>query len=567
MPKVKKARDPHHIPRPPNSFFLYRQERLPALQQEYAARGTPLLATELAKILGQEFRQLSTEMKARLEEKRLEVELQHQRDHPGWKFAPKKAQQAESKVVHPPKAKKGRGITKKAASTAGSSSQATGQPADGSPNCFYSTFYVQPPAYPNAQTPKGSASLAPQSRPRSTPVSASPAPPASERSDIHDLNTVAPIELPHSIQGTPLNVYPNVGFEGRGSVSSAGRPASSASSVSQSSLNSSSCASTADMSAILRVQSPASNFDSTSPASSAYQSRAPSQVLYQNSVPMDLPVVQQRPSHASGEYSIPQVSFHHPSGSHPHLTSSSSQYPVSTFNSMSSLHVAASQDNGASSNGEFYHFPVLWPGVESRAGLGRDEIVVPGVAPDAFELDFGSQPLENYDTQTMQDDLSILQNDFRALERWIQESNGESNEQHVEQAADLDVSIENVDTIPEEKQTEIDHSEVSVRDFSVLQSNDGQVLSSHTTDEAPVQRGSVRDLSEDASSSIDGSSDVVISPTTRISPEESGQLLYRTSECHLGFSYPNFFLEESPSSQSEDSYPELLLSQAADLDD
>ena len=86
MLEMKPRNDAMHIPRPPNSFILFRKDS----HHQYRARYPDISNGALSKLIAKAWRVLPTQEKSAYQKKAMEVRRLHQKLYPQWRYAPKR---------------------------------------------------------------------------------------------------------------------------------------------------------------------------------------------------------------------------------------------------------------------------------------------------------------------------------------------------------------------------------------------------------------------------------------------------------------------------------------------
>ena len=84
--------DDHHIKRPLNSFMVWAKER----RREMNRDNPKMRNAEISKILGEEWRQLSDEVKKPFVEEAIRLRRQHKIDHPNYRYRPRRKNRLEA---------------------------------------------------------------------------------------------------------------------------------------------------------------------------------------------------------------------------------------------------------------------------------------------------------------------------------------------------------------------------------------------------------------------------------------------------------------------------------------
>lgn len=88
-------RKPKKIPRPPNSFIIFRSEHQGRIKQEQP----DLPNTEISRVIGHMWHKLTTDEKKIYEARAIEAKQEHAVKHPTWKFCPKRRKRRSSAYV------------------------------------------------------------------------------------------------------------------------------------------------------------------------------------------------------------------------------------------------------------------------------------------------------------------------------------------------------------------------------------------------------------------------------------------------------------------------------------
>ncbi|KXS15771.1 hypothetical protein M427DRAFT_98607 [Gonapodya prolifera JEL478] len=88
------------VPRPPNSFILYRREASRAIISEHLERGEAISNIKVSKLVGERWANESREVKQKYAKMALECRKKHMELYPGYKYTPRKQKPRRCKREH-----------------------------------------------------------------------------------------------------------------------------------------------------------------------------------------------------------------------------------------------------------------------------------------------------------------------------------------------------------------------------------------------------------------------------------------------------------------------------------
>lgn len=93
MPSASSS--PAHVPRPLNSFFVYRSDKLKELKADPSF--DLILQRDISSRLGKQWRQEPTEVRNIYKEKAAELKAEHKRIHPDYRYHPRSQEEIAAK--------------------------------------------------------------------------------------------------------------------------------------------------------------------------------------------------------------------------------------------------------------------------------------------------------------------------------------------------------------------------------------------------------------------------------------------------------------------------------------